>query len=337
MQIMRPLSTLLATTVLCASGAAAQTAQDRTFSIAYIPSGQQLQEVATVIRAIADIRQSSADNEEKTIAVHGTPDQIEFAAWILHQVDRPGGQQPPQPGSEPVLEYHMDASGENVVRLFYVPYAKSVPAFQEVVTAIRSATDIRRMFTYNAPRLVAARGTADQMAAAAWLFDQFGKPETSAAAESRMPGTPDDVLQVLHFPHTQTVQDFQEMATVVRSVADIRRLFTYNDARAVVARGDADQLRLAAWLANQLDQTTSSTSPSAIYRLPGDNESVVRIFYLPQTTVAEFQKIVTSIRTTTRTRRAFTYNAIRATVFRGTETQLEQAAGLFAAQTKPKS
>ena len=45
---------------------------------------------------------------------------------------------------------------DNVVKVFYLRNITSVQEFQEIVTAVRSITDIRRMFTYNAQNAVMA-------------------------------------------------------------------------------------------------------------------------------------------------------------------------------------
>ena len=59
-----------------------------------------------------------------------------------------------------------DPRGENIVRVFYVKNVPTVQAFQQVATQIRTATSIRRVFTYNATMAMAVRGTAAQMAMA---------------------------------------------------------------------------------------------------------------------------------------------------------------------------
>jgi hypothetical protein len=327
---------------LCASLASGQTStelnQDRTFRFTHTESTQQLQEIATLIRSIGDIRNLSIDDEQKAMTVHGTADEIALAGWLFNELDRPGNQQPPQGQSGTLVEFHVPGTGDNVVRVFYLPYAKTVQEFQEAATLVRNITNIRRLFTFNAPRAVTTRGTADQSRLAEWLFNELAKPadQDSAARQYRMPGGADDVIRVFHMPHTKTVQDFQEVATLIRSIADIRQLFTYNAPRAVALRGNSDQVSLAAWLANELDKPATNSSASAEYRMSDGPENVVRVFYLRQAaTVQEFQQIAIFVRTRTSVRRAFTYNAPRALALRGTVTQLGQAAQLIAERSNP--
>jgi len=44
------------------------------------------------------------------------------------------------------------------------------------------------------------------------------------------------------------------MATDVRSIGNIRRLFTYNLSNALIMRGTAAEMALADWLVKELDQ-----------------------------------------------------------------------------------
>ncbi len=91
----------------------------------------------------------------------------------------------------------------------------------------------------------------------------LGAPNPDAALhEYHFPGGGDDIVRVFYIKHANTPQELQEIVTLVRSVADVRRLFTYNELRAFAARGTADQIALVAWLVEQLDQPVKSDSPA---------------------------------------------------------------------------
>lgn len=64
----------------------------------------------------------------------------------------------------------------------------------------------------------------------------------------------DFVVKVFYLQNVTTVQELQEIATNVRSVADIRRLFTYNSQNAIVVRDTADKVMLAEKLIQDLDK-----------------------------------------------------------------------------------
>src|SRR5207247_2121023 len=98
-----------------------------------------------------------------------------------------------------------------------------------------------------------------------------------------------ETSRVFFFASSDTVQEVQEVATLLRSIADIRRLFTYNAPRALVMRGTADQVGLAEWLVNTLE--TAQASAKLEYRMPSGSEDVVRVFYLAHTgTVQSLQE-----------------------------------------------
>jgi hypothetical protein len=97
------------------------------------------------------------------------------------------------------------------------------------------------LFTYNALRAVAVRGTPDQAALAEFLFTEIDKPEIEpdSSQQSRSsithiyrPGGAEGVLKVFYLPNTKTVQNFQELATTVRTLTSVRRLFTARDSGA---------------------------------------------------------------------------------------------------------
>ncbi len=66
---------------------------------------------------------------------------------------------------------------DEVVRVFYISNATSVQEFQEIATVIRSLTEIRRVFTYNAQRALLVRGTVDQIALVEKLVSDLDKPK----------------------------------------------------------------------------------------------------------------------------------------------------------------
>lgn len=72
---------------------------------------------------------------------------------------------------------------DNVVRVFYIQNATSVQEFQEIATAVRSITEIRRVFTYNAQRAILMRGTPDMIALAEKLVHDLDKPKAEVVVD----------------------------------------------------------------------------------------------------------------------------------------------------------
>lgn len=65
---------------------------------------------------------------------------------------------------------------EMVVQVFYLKNVTKVQQLQEIATAVRSLTDIRRTFTYNEQNAILVRGTQDQVALAEKLIHDLDKP-----------------------------------------------------------------------------------------------------------------------------------------------------------------
>ena len=67
----------------------------------------------------------------------------------------------------------------------------------------------------------------------------------------------EQVMKVFYLNNVNTPQELQEIVTVIRSVADIQRLFVYNAQNAIIARGEADRIALAEKIINDLDKPRS--------------------------------------------------------------------------------
>jgi general secretion pathway protein D len=70
-----------------------------------------------------------------------------------------------------------------VVKVFYIKNATTVQELQEISTTVRSVTEIRRAFTYNAQWAILLRGTADQIALAEKLIQDLDKPKAEVVVD----------------------------------------------------------------------------------------------------------------------------------------------------------
>jgi type II secretory pathway component GspD/PulD (secretin) len=211
-----------------------------------------------------------------------------------------------------------------------------VREFQGVVTMTRSITNLRWAFTYNAPRAYIVRGTPGQMQMTEWLLQQLDEPAggQSPSSEYRVPGSADDVVHVYKVSHVDTYDNLQAVATVVRSIGNIRMVFeTVGPPLVVATRGTAAETALADWLSEKLDQPTAG--PPQVQNDAGrdfyvlTNGDTVRVFYLRSATVQAFQNVAAEIRTAAHAPQVITYNALGALVVRGTADQIQGAQGLI--------
>lgn len=312
-----------ATLILFAISAASAQDVSRVFQLHHIDGQQDQQEFATMVRTISDLKTINADAAQKTLSVTGTPTQIATAEFLYTELDR---QTVPDSVSQ---EYKVANNADDVVRLFFLTNATTIQDFQEVATTIRTIAEIRRVFTFNTPRALAVRGTADQISAAAFMVNELNQPATAKRADSSVHQMIDTGnhgetdIRVFYLPHTATVQQFQEVATMVRTIAETRRLFTYNASKAMIVRGTADQLALTNWMVHELAKPVDpSTLASQPYPFTIAHLTIVRLFYVKDVpNVADFQQVATQIRNATGIR-LFTYNATKALAVHGTAAQL---------------
>lgn len=315
--------------VCCGFG---QTTSTRVFQFAHTESSQDFQEVATLVRALAGIKTMAADGAEKTLTVEGTADQIGLAEWLASELDTPAN------ATAAKHEYTMAGGAERVARIFYLSQPLTPQSLQEIATLARSISDVRRIFIYHAPRAIVLRGTAEQAALVEWLLQQLDQPDSGAfeSPEYRMPLGPENTVRMFFLKRPTTVQSFQEVVTLVRSITDTRRVFTFNAPRAVAARGTSDQLALAEWLFQQFEKAPQAgTTAARAYPAAPDGDDSVRVIYVPGAdTPGQLQEIATNARTQSNIRRLFIYNAPRAIVVRGTADQTERAERIIAAQAQ---
>jgi hypothetical protein len=240
---------------------------EKGFSIAHAETAQNLQEMATDLRAITGLSTTQGmteadvtiDEARRMVTLRGTAGQIALADWLVDALDKPGQnpgtRQYRLPESEPARPASLPGGRDDVVRVFYPTHAGTPQEIQELATVLRSIYGVFRLFTYSATRAIALRGTADQIAIAEWLFNDLDKPSHNADThEYRLPGASDDVVRVFYLTHAGTPQRLQEIATQVRSMAEIRRLFVYNVPSALALRGTAGQIALADRLIAERDK-----------------------------------------------------------------------------------
>lgn len=216
----------------------------RVFYLTNPPVPQGVQEIVTAVRSLANIRWMFTYNDLRAAVVRGTAEQVNVAEFLFAAMDKPGV----QPAASTSPEFRMNQQPDNLVRVFYLPNTKTVRNFQEVVTLVRSVSDLRYAFTYNASRAVAVRGNDDQLALTKWLFENLDASTTTSRSgvnEYRLSPTRDDFVKVFYLAPAPTPESLQETAARVRQTFNIRRAFTYSAPSAIVIRDTAQKIALA--------------------------------------------------------------------------------------------
>jgi general secretion pathway protein D len=72
---------------------------------------------------------------------------------------------------------------DEVVEVFYLKNPTSTQEFSEIVTAVRSVTDVRRMFQFNAENAIVVRDTVDKVALVEKLLHDLDKPKAEVIVD----------------------------------------------------------------------------------------------------------------------------------------------------------
>src|ERR1700722_14495577 len=72
---------------------------------------------------------------------------------------------------------------DEVVKVFYLKNPTSNQEFSEMVTAVRSVTDVRRMFQFNAENAIVVRDTVDKVALVEKLLHNLDKPKAEVVVD----------------------------------------------------------------------------------------------------------------------------------------------------------
>ena len=300
----------------------------RVFRLTQNESKQDLEEIAAVLRATADVQQVSTDEMVSSVAVEGTAGQVAMAEWLLHQMDLPANG--PFSG---VHEYRPPGGGDDVVRVLYASHASTMEQVQEIASAVQMLAHFQKGFRgYNKLNALVVRGTDQQVSLAAWLVDQLDNPANVADSSTHeYKVADDDVARVFFLSHAQALQQLHEIGTIIRSVGDVTWVTACSDPHAIVMRNRAERVALAAWLVNELDKPTSGHAINhggipPEFQLSDDPENLVRVYCLAGSQSEEaYQKVIDQVRRAARTYRSFIYTALGALVVRGSAGQLALA------------
>lgn len=212
-------------------------------------------------------------------------------------------------------------------RVFHLTHAKTAQGVIEIATIVRVITGIKELAADGDQRTITFRSTAAQGNLADWLMQQLdGAGSGKATFEAQLEHTEEQSVQVFFLKNTKPGQDLQQIATLVRSLTDIRHLMTSAAQTALVVRGTPSQVTLAQWLVSRLDEPQKREN--AEYQISPDD--TVCLFYLPRkTTTQQLQQAAVEVRTATRVQRLFTYNASSVLAIRGTGAQIRQVRELM--------
>lgn len=219
---------------------------------------------------------------------------------------------------------------DDLERVFHFNHVPAGQSMNEIATLVKVMTDLPHLQADTEGRKIVFRGSPTQGTLADWLMTAAdrrvpGQASPEAFETQLDPKNGENVVKMFYLNHTNAGQQLQELATLVRSLTEVRRLITYMAEPSLTVRSTKAQVSMANWLVTQLDQPPSVGLKMREYRAPESEDDIVRVYYLPQVdTPVALQRLATKVRSASGVRQLFTYNSLHAIAVRGTATQMEQ-------------
>lgn len=307
---------------------------DRTFRLQTPATDQDFQDLSVAALTITGVKARAVDAAKRELSISGTSEQMRVADWVVAELDRPGAAGPPS------SVFTMDTKEpETTIRVFHPEKIASSQELNEVVTAVRTITDVRYAGIYPSQKAVVLRGTPEQVDAAEWLLAELIKdaPQQTFAFPpintngKQMPGVDENQVRVFRYVRARDVQEFNEVQTMIRTLTDARRVYPYVGKRAIAIRGTEEQIDMTRWILAQLDRPLPLAAKSVSSDYTNKAGDVMRMFHFSAAMpVPLFQDTGTKIRSGTGIRRVYPFPAARTLAVRGTAAQVAQATALAA-------
>jgi hypothetical protein len=205
--------------------------------------------------------------------------------------------------------------------------------YQELLTVIRTVSDVRDVAVDAAAGQITFGGRGDTPEMAEWLLEQLDK--TPGRTPSETPEyhstQKDDNLAVFYLNHIRGPRGVQEAVTVLRTVADLQKVFSYGALNALAVRAPAAQMTLVKWMIQAMDKdggTRETKAPE--FQIAGVRDPVVRVYYLANArTVEDMNRMITAVRTSGGIMKTFTLTDNRTVFMRGAPEQITTAESIL--------
>ncbi len=321
----RLIPALLACSVLPYAVAAPTTADAASGSYHFTTpqTPQSMAEAATTVKVVGALTQSSFDISTETLTFSGPVEGVALVQWVLPEIDKTSG--------DGALHEYRLPSGD-IARVVFVPNASKPQDIQELLTVLRTVADVQKIFTVSSNHALVMRGPEWQILFSQWIIDQLNVPEgqkPDTTPREFTVGGPDfrglGHGARVNFLATMTQpQPAQELLTVLRTVGDIQKVFSYSRHALVLRAGDTD-LQRAEWLIQQLDLPAGHPAGTGTFTAPAGDD-VTRIFSVPNANPQWIQGTLNSMRSELNIKKTFSTTSPANVIVRGTADQVAAAA-----------
>ncbi len=204
-------------------------------------------------------------------------------------------------------------------------------SLQEAATVVQTVAPTPKVSIDASAAILNFRGPVEAVDFAEWLLPQLDKiAGDDAIHEYGLPSG--DIGRVIFVPAAQTPQALQELVTILRTVADVQKIFIFSANHAIILRGPDWQIAFAAWITDQVTQSGQQKPDPAPreFTIGGPDFKPVghgaRVNFLTAMTLPQqMQELLTLLRTVGDIQKIFNYTATHALVLRGVDSDLQRA------------
>lgn len=292
---------------------------------------QSMQEAATVVKVVGMAAQASSDVSTATLTFSGSDEGVTFAEWVLPQIDK-------TTGDGALHEYRLPSG--DTARVVFFSNAREPRDMQELLTILRTVADVQKIFAIDSNRALVIRAPEWQILFSQWIIDQLNLPmgqKPDATPHEFTVGGPDwrginngHGARLNFLANMTSPQQTQELITVLRTVGEIQKVFTYTGSHALVLRDGDTELQRAEWLIQQLDLPAGHPAGTGTFTAPAADD-VTRIFSVPNANPQWMQGALRTVRTELNIKKAFSTTSPANIVVRGTADQVAAAAAWMTA------
>lgn len=287
----------------------------------HLNAPQNLQDVVTTLKTVANLRDVAKDDASATITVKGTAADLALVDWLMPKLET----------NQSVQEHRL--SDSDVVLIYPLAHTATTRGTQEVITTLRTVADLQRIYVINALSIIPLRGTPNQIALAKFIIQQFDQePAPRKAASVQTMALTDKPLTAMVYglAHIDTAVGIQELITTVRTVLSVQKIYNCTAPKMLAFVDTPEMVHTAEWLLSELDRAEPNTGVNEM-RMPGGKDDVVHVFYLAHMTDRkEMNAAVMTLRNSAQIMFVNTNALPRAIIVRGTADQISLAGQLIA-------
>ena len=296
-----------------------------TYRFAASLTPRDLNEAATVVKSVAEVPQVSIDASTGTLTFTGSAENVDFAQWALSTIDKS------YDGSSTNQAYTLP-TGETA-RVNFLVYQRTPQNVQELLTILRTVADVQHVFNLTSNSAIVLRGPVWSIDFAEWIIGQIDQPNPAKPDTTEREfnvGGPDfrglgHSARLNFLANMTSIRQTSELLTVLRTVGEVQKIFTFTSTHALVLRAGDSDLQRAEWIIRQLDVPAQQSSGGGTFTAPAGDD-VTRIFPVINANPLWVQDAAGSLRLELKIRTVSATTAPATIIVRGAADQIAAAA-----------